>query len=117
MGFVGRTRTFTLLKNGKYHYEIISDKSQRSGVPKPGTYSFILPGFFVHRAYLEMLFDPSRVPTEFIEYVDNVMNCDDLLLSMMVAKFQWDSNSTWGAGLAVAPIHPLQEVATGGCES
>ena len=115
MGFEGRARTYSLLKNGKYHYGV-ADERLRSGVPTLGTYSFIIPGFFIHRAYLEMLFDPSRVPTEFIKYVDEVMNCDDLLMSMMVAKFQSDNNSPWGAGLVVAPVHPIQEVPSGGCE-
>jgi len=43
-----------------------------------------------HKAYLEMYFDTNIVPAEVITYIDEIMNCDDLWLNIMISKFLGD---------------------------
>ncbi len=102
VGFEGRTRTFSILKNGSYFYGT-ANQTGMTLRPQQGSYAIMLPGFFVHRAYLEMMFDPAMVPPEILDYVDKVMNCDDILFSMMVTMFLRSANLGWSAGLAVEP--------------
>ena len=76
--------------------------------PEPGSYGIMLPGFFMHKAYLEMLFDPEMVPPEIIAYTDTAVNCEDILFSMMVTKFLRDANLAWSGGIAVEPKETIK---------
>ena len=67
-----------------------------------------------HRAYLEMYFDPEVLPQGIFEYINNVMNCDDIALSIMITKFLEDVSWKQTAALAVKPngeIHNLEDKA------
>lgn len=76
--------------------------------PEPGSYSIMLPGLFIHRTYLEMLFDPAIVPSKYLEFTDKMMNCEDILLTMMVTRFVGDTGLPWSGGLAIEPQEPIE---------
>ena len=71
--------------------------------PSPGSYGIMLPAYFIHKAYLEMFFDPEMVPRDLLDYTDAKFNCEDILFSMMVTKFVQDANLAWSGGLCVEP--------------
>lgn len=50
-------------------------------------YNIMLNSCFIHRAYLEMYFDPRIVPHSLLEYVDEQKNCEDILMSIVVTSF------------------------------
>ena len=109
MGFEGRTRSFSILKDGSYFY----GRSNREDAilrPELGAYAIMLPGFFVHRAYLEMLFDPVMVPAHMLDYVNTVMNCDDILFSMMLTRFLRRAELAVTAGLAIEPAQTIRNL-------
>ena len=56
---------------------------------------------FVHRAYLEMFFDPLMVPSSALALVQQVNNCEDILLSIVVTKFLHDLNKPQCGALAM----------------
>ena len=58
---------------------------------KPDGYSIMQAPCFVHKAYLEMFFDPLMVPPSAVKLVDKLNNCEDILLSIVVTKFLQDS--------------------------
>jgi hypothetical protein len=60
----------------------------------PDGYSIMSTPCFVHRAYLRMFFDPLIVPVSAVKYVEELGDCEDILLSIMVTKFLKDSNRT-----------------------
>lgn len=64
-------------------------------------YSIMGAPSFVHKAYLEMYFDPAFVPAGAVEYVENLNNCEDILLSIVVTKFLQDMNFTRHGVLAM----------------
>ncbi len=109
MGFEGRTRPFSILKNGSYFYGAVN-ASETIMEPVPGSYSIMLPGFFLHKTYLEMLFDQEMVPSEFLEYTDAVMNCEDILVTMMVTKFLRNVGLPQSGGLAVEPHYSIRNL-------
>lgn len=45
---------------------------------------------FVHKAYLELYFDPHVIPPSVLSYVNEERNCEDILLSVLVTKFLKD---------------------------
>ncbi len=56
-----------------------------------GTYSIMLmTACFVHKAYLELYFDPQMIPQSVLDYVNSERNCEDILLSVLVSKFLKD---------------------------
>ena len=75
--------------------------------PDPGAYAIMLPGFFIHKAYLEMMFDPVIIPSDILEYTNTIINCDDILFSMMVTRFVRSTNLAWTGGMAVEPKTPI----------
>ncbi len=97
VGFEGRTRTFSILKDGRYFYGS-ANKNETMMKPEPGSYGIMLPGLFMHKAYLEMLFDPEMVPAELVEYTDAVMNCDDILFSKISKGCQISLEWRFGCG-------------------
>ena len=50
----------------------------------------LMTGCFVHKAYLELYFDPDMIPNSILDYVNAEMNCEDILLSVVVTKFLQD---------------------------
>ena len=58
---------------------------------------------FLHKAYLEMFHDPRILPRSIIDYIDNLMNCEDLAMCVMVAKFLEDIHQPQCAALSVQP--------------
>lgn len=64
-------------------------------------YNIMLNSCFVHRAYLEMYFDPLIVPSSLLEYVNEQQNCEDILMSIMVTKFLEDTGKPQCGVLAV----------------
>ncbi len=68
---------------------------------KPDGYSIMKTPCFVHKAYLEMYFDPLMVPAGAVEYVEKQKICEDILLSIVVTKFVQDINLTHYGVLAV----------------
>ncbi len=61
-----------------------------------------------HKAYLEMYFDPNVLPQGLFEYINNVRNCDDIALSIMVTKFLEDVSLKQTAALPVKNIGEIQ---------
>ena len=39
-----------------------------------------------------MFFDPAMVPAGAVKYVQDLMNCEDMLMSVVVTKFMQDAN-------------------------
>jgi len=82
IGFEERTQTYQ--KNGSLWYGIYP------GTQNPG-YSMMVGSITMfHKAYLEMYFDTNIVPAEVVDYIDEIMNCDDLWLNIMISKFLGD---------------------------
>ena len=54
-------------------------------------YSIISSSFFIHKAYLEMLFDPLMVPDGALEYIEHSQNCVSILMNIVVTKFIEDT--------------------------
>lgn len=46
-----------------------------------------------------MMFGGVMIERELIDYIDEIMNCDDILLSAMVTKFLNDSGCPQSGGL------------------
>ena len=67
---------------------------------KPDGYSIMSTPCFVHRAYLKMYFDPLIVPASAVKYVEEVGDCEDILLSIVVTKFLHDLGKTESGVLA-----------------
>lgn len=91
-------RTYTLGKAA-----VGTVKSGDNSSAKPEGYSIMKTPCFVHKAYLEMYFDPLMVPAGAVEYVDSLRNCEDILFSIVVTKFLQDSNRPQSGVLAVKP--------------
>ena len=68
---------------------------------EPSGYSIMQAPCFIHKAYLEMYFDPVLVPTAAVDYVDGLQNCEDILLSIVVTKFVQDVSLTQLGTLAI----------------
>ena len=64
-------------------------------------YNIMLNSCFLHRVYLEVYFDPLVVPSSLVEYVNDKMNCEDILMSIAVTKFLKDINRPQCGVLAV----------------
>ena len=69
----------------------------------------------LHRAYLEMYFDPDVLPRGIFEYVDSNMNCEDLSMNVMVTKFLQDVSWQQPAALAVNPVGKIQNMEGEAC--
>ena len=63
---------------------------------------------FVHRVYLEMYFDPDVVPAGAVEYVEELGNCEDILLSVVVTKFLHDMNMAKSGALLLRILLPMK---------
>lgn len=95
---------------GEIHYVDPNKRMMRIGhvlylldkVPedfKPDGYSIMSTPCFIHRSYLQMFFDPLMVPASAVQYVKELRDCEDILLSIVVTKFLHDSNWTQDSGV------------------
>lgn len=66
---------------------------------KEDGYSIMGGPSFVHKAYLEMYFDPILVPASAVQYVKDLNNCEDILLSVVVTKFLQDTSNVTHSGV------------------
>lgn len=73
------------------------------GLDEPSGYSIMQAPCFIHKAYLEMYFDPVLVPAAAVSYVDDLQNCEDILLSIVVTKFVQDMSLTQLGTLVTKP--------------
>ena len=71
----------------------------------------------LHRAYMEMYFDPAILPHGIFEYVNNNMNCEDLSMNIMVTKFLEDVSWQQPGALAVKPVGKIQNLEGEACNS
>ena len=69
-----------------------------------------------HRAYLEMYFDPNVLPQGVFEYINNVMNYDDIALSIMVTKFLEDVSWKQTAALPVKLVGEIHNWENKACK-
>lgn len=85
-----------ILRMGQNYYltDRVSEELKSDG------YSIMSTPCFVHRAYLQMFFDPLIVPASAVKYVEKLRDCEDILLSIVVTKFLQDSNKTQSGVLA-----------------
>ena len=96
-------KTYTLGK-------VVRNKQPAFDHSKPDGYSIMQAPSFLHRAYLEMFFDPLIVPSSATELVQQVNNCEDILLSIMVTKFLQDSNKPQCGVLAVKSSLSVKDI-------
>ncbi len=87
---------------------VLGKASEKSGsllaknnVKKYDGYSVISSSFFIHKAYLEMYFDPLMVPNGALEYVERSKKCEGILLNIVVTKFLADTRRDQSGPLAV----------------
>lgn len=97
-----------------------SEDGSKNETKKSEGYNIMLNSCFLHRAYLEMYFDPQMVPGSLLDYVDSHQNCEDILMSIVVTKFLKDIGRPQCGALAVKSgyINNLEDEArdTGGRE-
>ena len=77
---------------------------------KPDGYSIMQAPFFVHKAYLEMFFDPVMVPLSAVRHVEALNNCEDILLSIMVTKFFQDLKEPQCGVLAIKSSLSIKDI-------
>ena len=86
-----RNKTFVL---GKGNPEQVAQQSKKNDskeeIQKSEGYNIMLNSCFLHRAYLEMYFDPRMVSPSLVEYVNEQKNCEDILMSVVATKFLKD---------------------------
>ena len=89
-------RTYTMTPEGKYWYGVYKGTH-----PYPGNCIMLPTTCVMHKAYLEMYHDPTVLPRKMFDYIDEKMNCEDIGINMMVAKFLMDVNMPQASVLAV----------------
>ncbi len=77
---------------------------------KPDGYSIMQAPSFVHRAYLEMFFDPQLIPPGAVKLVKQLNNCEDILLSIVVTKFLHDINKPQCGVLTIKPSLSIKDL-------
>ena len=104
-------RTYTRQPDGSYFYGVYPGTHPYPGYAIMGTGTAIL-----HRAYLEMYFDPEVLPRGILEYVNSIMNCEDLSMNAMATKFLEDTSWPQPAALAVKPIGEIRNLEGEACK-
>ena len=98
--------------DGKYHY---GPDWEHGGTPAKFGYSLMGTGTAImNKVYLEMYHDPEILPKGMIEYIDQVQNCEDIGMNVMVTKFLEDVSWPQCSALSVVAhgrIKNLQEEA------
>ena len=64
-------------------------------------YNIMLNSCFLHKTYLKMYYDPVIIPMSLLDYVNLQMNCEDILMSIVVTKFLKDMGMSQSGVLAV----------------
>ncbi len=64
----------------------------------------------MHRVYLEMFSDHDVLPRSIFEYIDEIMNCDDLAICVMVTKFLKDVSWPQAGVLVVVPTVKIKNL-------
>lgn len=103
-------RTYTHQPDGSYFYGVYPGTHPYPGYAIMGTGTAIL-----HKAYLEMYFDPEVLPRGILYYVDRIRNCEDLSMNVMVTKFLEDISWQQPAALAVKPIGQIHNLEGEAC--
>lgn len=91
-----RNKTFILGKASTAHVATkesgpyTSSNYEQNSTMKSDGYNIMLNSCFLHKAYMEMYFDPRMVPPSLVEYVDELKNCEDILMSIVATKFLKD---------------------------
>ena len=70
----------------------------------------ILNSFFIHKAYLEMFFDPLMLPDGALKYVERLQNCESILMNVVVTKFLGDTRWDQNGPLAVKNTSAIEHV-------
>lgn len=110
LGFSDRTRGCTLLKDGTYRYSLGGAPKHLISPQNKVGYSIMIPPLFFHRAYLEMMFDPVMIPSKLVTYIDEIMNCDDILMSIVVTKFMQDCGWPQSGGLQLQHTKAISSI-------
>ncbi len=99
-----RNKTFILGKISEGSSTIVR-KTQfgpnKNATERSEGYNIMLNSCFIHRTYLEMYWDPSIIPSSLLDYVNQQMNCEDILMSVVVTKFLKDIGRPQSGVLAV----------------
>ena len=67
--------------DGSYHYGVYSkDSYQGESMMLPATW-------LIHKKYLEAFNDPNVLPRQLFDYINEIMNCDDIVMNFLVSKF------------------------------
>ena len=104
-------RTYTYQPDGSFFYGVY-----RGTKPYPGYAMMVGATTIFHRAYLEMYFDPNVLPQGVFEYINDVMNCDDIALSIMVTKFLEDVSWKQTAALPVKLVGEIHNWENKACK-
>ena len=76
----------------------------------------LMTGCFVHKAYLELYFDPDMIPKSILDYVNAEMNCEDILLSVVVTKFLQDIGRSQSGVVTVEERKTIEILDTDKCK-
>ena len=97
----------TLNKGGVYHY---GPSPNFGNTPEKLGYSMLISASFIlHKVYMELFHSP-YLPRDIVAYVDKEMNCEDIAICVMVAKFLQDVSWPQSAVLSVKPKTPLRNL-------
>ena len=92
---------------GIYHY---GPALQYGSTPDKHGYSMLISAsFIIHKVYME-LFHSWYMPNKVIQHIDSNMNCEDIAMCILVAKFLGDISWKQSAVLSVKPKIPLKNL-------
>ena len=101
-------------ESGTYYY---GPRPEKGLSPEKFGYSLMISATtYLHKAYLEMFHDSRFLPRTTIDYIDQLMNCEDLAICVMVGKFLEDIHQPQCAVLAVktqGKITNMEAMSTG----
>lgn len=104
-------RSYTLQEDGSFFYGQYDQRKPYPGYCIMGTGTAIL-----HKAYLEMFFDPRVLPKAMFDYVDKGRNCEDLAMNVMATKFLEDVSWHQPAALAYKPKGQIKNMEAVACK-
>ncbi len=103
VGFVPRKHVRS--KRGFYTYGSFELDSGRGNQESSFEYSMVLTSSgFMHRNYLGMFNDSSIVPKSVHQLVDEMQNCEDIAMNVMVSQYLASTGHPQCSGLYVKPI-------------
>ena len=71
----------------------------------------------LHKAYLEMFFDPEIMPRDMLDYVNKGKNCEDLAMNVLATKFLEDVSWHQPAALSYKPKDQIKNMEALACKS